>query len=49
MISWHGFEQEDDLIGFWGNERTIFLNDEIVSSGVDDSYMGLKGRRNPPK
>jgi hypothetical protein len=34
---------------FWGNETTIFLNDEVVSSGVDDSYTGFKGRTNPPK
>jgi hypothetical protein len=44
-----GFEQEDSLIGFYGNETTIFLNDEVASSGVDDSHMGFKGRRNPPK
>jgi hypothetical protein len=49
MISWQGFEQEDDLIGFWGIETTIFLNDEVASSRVDDSQMGFKGRRNPPK
>jgi hypothetical protein len=30
---------------FWGKETTIFLNDEIASSGVDDSYKGLKDRR----
>jgi hypothetical protein len=46
-VSWQGFEQEDDLIGFWGNETTIFLNDEIASSRVDDSQTGFKGRRNP--
>jgi hypothetical protein len=34
---------------FQGNEIIIFLNDEIVSSGVDDSHMGLKGRRKLPK
>jgi hypothetical protein len=43
MISWQGFEQEDDLIGFWGNETTIFLNDVVASSGVDNSHMGSKG------
>jgi hypothetical protein len=48
-ISWQRFEQEDDLIGFWGNETTIFLNDEVASSRVDDSQTGFKGRRNPPK
>jgi hypothetical protein len=49
MISWQGFEQEDNLIGFWGNETTIFLNDEVASSRVDDSQMGFNGRRNPLK
>jgi hypothetical protein len=49
MISWQGFEQEDDLIGFWDIETTIFLNDEVASSRVDDSQMGFKGKRNPPK
>jgi hypothetical protein len=49
MMKWQGFEQEDSLIGFCGNETTIFLNDEVASSGVDDSHMGFKGRRNPPK
>jgi CelD/BcsL family acetyltransferase involved in cellulose biosynthesis len=34
---------------FQGKETTIFLDDEVVSSGVDDSHMGFKGRRNPPK
>jgi hypothetical protein len=34
---------------FWGNETTIFLDDEVVSSGVNDSHTGFKGRRNPPK
>jgi hypothetical protein len=27
---------------FWGNETTIFLNDEVASSEVDDSHMGFK-------
>jgi hypothetical protein len=49
MMKRQGFEQEDNLIGFCGNETTIFLNDEVVSSGVDDSHTGFKGRRNPPK
>jgi hypothetical protein len=31
------------------NETTIFLNDEVASSGVDDSHTGFKGMRNPPK
>jgi hypothetical protein len=30
---------------FWSNETTIFLNDEVVSSRVDDSHMGFKGRK----
>jgi hypothetical protein len=34
---------------FRGNETTIDLNDEVVSSGVDDSQTWFKGRRNPPK
>jgi hypothetical protein len=42
MISWQGLEQEDDLIGFWGNETTIFLNDEVASSRVDNSQTGFK-------
>jgi hypothetical protein len=49
MISWQGFEQEDDLIGFCGNETTIFLNNEVASSRVDDSQTGFKGRRNLSK
>jgi hypothetical protein len=49
LISWQGFEPEDDLIGFWGNETTIFLNDEVASSSVDDSQTVFKGRRNPSK
>jgi hypothetical protein len=44
-----GFEQENSLIGFCGNKITFFLNDEVASSGVDDSHIGFKGRRNPPK
>jgi hypothetical protein len=31
------------------NELRIFLNDEVSSSGVDNSQMGVEGRRNPPK
>jgi hypothetical protein len=27
---------------FWGNETTIFLNDQVASSGIDDSHMGSK-------
>jgi hypothetical protein len=34
---------------FRGNETTVFLNDEVASSGVDDSHTGFKRRRNPPK
>jgi hypothetical protein len=34
---------------FQGYETIIFLNDEVTSSGVDDSHTGCKGRRNPPK
>jgi hypothetical protein len=49
MMKRKGFEQEDSLIGFCGNETTIFLNDEVASNGVDDSHTGFKGRRNPPK
>jgi hypothetical protein len=49
MMKRQGFKQEDSLIGFCGNETTFFLNDEVVSSGVDDSHTGFKGRRNPPK
>jgi hypothetical protein len=30
---------------FQGNDITIFLNDEIASSGVDDSHTGFKRRR----
>jgi hypothetical protein len=44
-----GFEQEDNMIGFYDNEITIFLNDEVASSGVEYSHTGFKGRRNPPK
>jgi hypothetical protein len=31
------------------NETTIFLTNEVTSSGVDDSHTGFKGRRNTPK
>jgi hypothetical protein len=34
---------------FQGNEITIFLNDEIASSGVDESHTGFKRRRKPSK
>jgi hypothetical protein len=34
---------------FQGNDITIFLNDEIVSSRVDDSHMGFERRRKPSK
>jgi hypothetical protein len=34
---------------FRSNEITIFLNDEIASSRVDDSHSGFKRRRNPSK
>jgi hypothetical protein len=27
---------------FWGNEATIFLNNEVVSSGVDCSHTEFK-------
>jgi hypothetical protein len=43
MMKRKGFEQEDSLIGFCGNEKTIFLNNEVASSGVDDSHTGSKG------
>jgi hypothetical protein len=49
MMKRQGFEQEDSLIDFCSNETTFFLNDEVASSGVDDSHTGFKGRRNPPK
>jgi hypothetical protein len=42
-ISWQDFDQEDDLIGFWGNETTILLNYEVASSRVDILIRGLKG------
>jgi hypothetical protein len=31
------------------NEPTIFPNDEVSSSGVDNSHLEVKGRRNTPK
>jgi hypothetical protein len=34
---------------FQSNDITIFLNDEIASSRVDDSYMGFERRRKPSK
>jgi hypothetical protein len=34
---------------FQGNDITIFLNDEIASSWVDDSHMGFERRRKPSK
>jgi hypothetical protein len=49
MMKRQGFEQEDSLIGSCSNETTMFLNDEVASSGVDDSHTEFKGRRNPPK
>jgi hypothetical protein len=49
MMKQQGFKQEDSLIGFCGNETTIFLNDKVASSRVDDSHTGFKGRRNLPK
>jgi hypothetical protein len=27
----------------------VFPNDEVALSGIDDSHMGFKGRRNTPK
>jgi hypothetical protein len=44
----HGFEQDDFWKGFI-NEPIIFLNTEVMSSGVEDPHMEAKGRRNPPK
>jgi hypothetical protein len=49
MMKRQGFEQEDSLIGFYSNETTFFLNDEVASKGVDDSHTTFKWRRNPPK
>jgi hypothetical protein len=49
MMKRQCFEQEDSLIGFCSNETSISLNDEVASSGVDDSHTGFKGRRNPLK
>jgi hypothetical protein len=34
---------------FQGNDITIFFNDEIASSRVDNSHMGFKRRRKPSK
>jgi hypothetical protein len=34
---------------FQGNAITIFLNDEIASSRVDDFHMGFERRRKPSK
>jgi hypothetical protein len=33
----------------WGNETTIFLNDEVSSSRVDDSQSEVEEKRNLPK
>jgi hypothetical protein len=33
----------------WGNETTIFLNDEVSSSRVDDSQSEVEEKRNQPK
>jgi hypothetical protein len=43
MMKRQGFKQEDSLIGFCGNETTIFLNDEVVSSGSTILLRGSKG------
>jgi hypothetical protein len=43
------FQTRGKFDRFRGNETTIFINDEIASSGVDDFHTGLKGRRKPPK
>jgi hypothetical protein len=40
---------DDRLIIEEEHTRKHFLNDEVASSGVDDSHMGFKWRRNPPK
>jgi hypothetical protein len=34
---------------FQSNKTTIFLNDEVASSRVDDAHTGFKGRRNHQK
>jgi hypothetical protein len=34
---------------FQGDDITIFLNDEIASSRVDDSHTGFERRRKPSK
>jgi hypothetical protein len=33
---------------FWGNETTIFLNYEVLSSRVDDSHSRFQGRMSHP-
>jgi hypothetical protein len=43
MMKRQGFEQENSLIGFCGNETTIFLNDEVASSGSMILIWGSKG------
>jgi hypothetical protein len=43
MMKRQGFEQEDSLIGFCGIETTIFLNDEVASSGLMILIWGSKG------
>jgi hypothetical protein len=43
MMKRQGFEQEDSLIGFCGNETTIFLNDEVASSRLTILIRGSKG------
>jgi hypothetical protein len=43
MMKQQGFKQEDNLIDFCGNETTIFLNDEVASSGLTILIRGSKG------
>jgi hypothetical protein len=43
------FQTRGLLEGFQGNEPTIFLNNEISSSGVEGSRTKVKGRINLPK
>jgi hypothetical protein len=43
-----GFKQEG-LRKVSGNEPTIFLNDEVSSSEIDNCHSEVEGRRNPPK